>query len=597
MRKMLKLHANWIWPLLCIALAGLTVLAAGRSLIIGMDADEQYAVVLAYRIAQGDLLIQEIWDPHQTSAILPALLIKLFQMFVSDNTCLLLFLRTAGILFQAGVAFLWYLAMRARYGGRPALLTALVLFHTLPKWIVTPEFANQQMLFWILTILCLYRYDETKKSFYCVLAGISLCFTVLAYPSCVLLFFPYVIWLGKRERRAAVLLTLTCFLGAGIFVGYLFSYLSFSEFGLYMEQILGDPSHNAGPLEKLIGYCREVGELAVYLCFYLIVGLFFSWLVYRGINRKRSYGRISYRDCLLVSVLCAATVDQIRLWALGLVPAVHPQIHYLVLFVFGGFLYHGVSWKQASRKDVSRKHVSQEKKARWAGLYELAWLPSLVGFGAVILLTNLDFKASFVHLLPGMLAALLFWCDSGREQRAVSTAEVTVKQSGKYFGYRLILPVMWVFVLIGARGYLVRADEGRPENVFCVKQKALYGAAKNVYCSYMTGYQYNSDYLFIGEKLEPGTKALYIGNNLQLIYLMNDIEVCAASVISTPTFDERYLTYYEMNQDKLPEAIIIDKSYFLAMEEKHIPISGWLRTEYDWEGKEESEFLWVVRQR
>lgn len=562
-------------------MAGLTVLAVGRSLIIGMDADEQYAVALAYRIARGDLLIREIWDPHQTSAIFPALLIKAFRLFVKDNSFLLLYLRAAGVLLQAGAAFLWYRTMRTRYGVCPALLTALVLFHTLPKWIVTPEFANQQLLFWILTILCLYQYDETRKKFYCIFAGIALCFTVLAYPSCALLFLPYVIWLARREWRAAVLLTLTCLAGACIFAGYLFSYLSFSELGLYMEQILADPSHNAEPLEKLIGYCREAGELAAYLCFYLIAGLFISRFVFKGINRKR--------DSLFLSVLCAATVDQIRLWAFALVPAVHPQIHYLVLYAFGGYLYHGEKGRKASPGNTSQGNISLEKKSRWKGLYELAWLPSLAGFGAVLLLTNLDFKASFVHLLPGMLAALLFWCDGSGEQQTASVA-------GK-FRFRLLLPVMWVLVLIGARGYLVRADEGRPENVFCVKQKALYGAAKNIYCTYMTGYQYNSDYLFIEETLEPGTKALYIGSSQLLTYLMNNIEVSAASVISTPTFDERYRRYFEMNPDKLPEAIIIDKSYFLAMEEKHIPISGWIRTEYNWEGKEESEFLWIVRHR
>lgn len=93
-------QVNWIWPLLCVVLAGLSVLAVGRSLLIGLDADEQYAVTLAYRMAKGDRLIRDIWDPHQTSAILPALLIRLFHLFAADNTCLLLYLRGVGILFQ-----------------------------------------------------------------------------------------------------------------------------------------------------------------------------------------------------------------------------------------------------------------------------------------------------------------------------------------------------------------------------------------------------------------------------------------------------------------------------------------------------------------
>lgn len=595
MKKCLKQQTNWIWFLACGVLAGLSFLAVGRSLIIGMDADEQYAVTLAYRMASGDLMIREIWDPHQTSAILPALLIKIFLWFTGDSTYLLLYLRMAGTLLQAVVSFLWYRVMGSEYGRRPALLTALVLFHTLPKWIVTPEFANQQLLFWILAILCLYSFAQRRKSYYCILAGIALCFTVLAYPSCALLFIPYVIWLGRRELRGAVLLTLTCAAGAAVFMIFLFSGLSFSEFGPYMEQILADPAHSAGFLEKLGAYCREAAGLAVYLFIYLLIGLFALGViykaVYRGTGLKEAFrGKGSH---IFLAVLCIAAADQVRMWLFAHTPTVHPQLHYLVLFATGGFLYHT---------------GSEEKKRSRNTLYYLAWLPSLAGFGAVLLLTNLDLKASFVHLLPGMLAALLFWCDHGSRQEmtagkietsseAVPTGRARIQHQAVSLFRGLALPLLWALFLIGARGYLVRADEGMPANVFIVKQKALYGAAKNVYCSYMTGYQYNSDYLFIEENLEPGSKALYIGRELLMVYLMNHLEVCAPSVISTPVFDERYLKYYEMNPEKKPEVIIIDKGYFQMMEKTPGFISDWVKEEYDWEKRKESEFLWIVEGR
>lgn len=616
MKKKFKyVRANWIWLLICAALAGLTVLAACRSLIIGMDADEQYAVTLAYRLVKGDLMIQEIWDPHQTSAMLPALLIKIFLFFSGDNTFLLLYLRMAGILFQAVVSFIWYRVMRSEYGKRPALLTALVLFHTLPKWIVTPEFANQQLLFWILTILCLYRFETGRKIRYCIYAGIALCFTVLAYPSCVLLFVPYVIWLGRRERRGAILLTLTCAAGAGIFMGFLFSNLSFPEFGLYMKQILADPTHSAGLPQKLGAYCREAAGLSLYLLIYLMIGLIIFYIV-SGIFRKRSGRKEVFRgkdSAVFCLVLCIAAVDQVRMWLFEHTPTVHPQLHYLILYAMGGFLYNT---------------SSEEKKQGRSTLYSLAWLPSLAGLGAVLLLTNLDLKASFVHLLPGMLAALLFWCEdrndkaSRRRTQNQCFSRIVCAAGGGMSGSAgkvscssgdsrrskaicrvmggccgLALPLLWVLFLIGARGYLVRADEGMPANVFLVKQKALYGAVKNVYCSYMTGYQYNSDYLFITENLEPGIGVLYIGRELPIVYLINDMEVCAPSVISTPVFDKRYLRYYEMNPAKKPEAIIIDKGYFQAMEKSPGFIADWVKEEYDWEQRKESEFLWIVEMR
>lgn len=561
-------------------LMGVTLFAIGRSLIIGLDADEQYAVVLAYRIARGDLMIREIWDPHQTSAILPALMIKLFHIFRGNNTFLLLYLRAAGILLQGGVSFLWYCTMRKGYGRRAAFLTALVIFHTLPKWIVTPEFANQQLLFWILTILCLYRYNETRKMRYCAFAGIALCFTVLAYPSCVFLFLAYAVWLCRRDWKAALLLALTCFVGACIFVGYLFSYLTFADFRLYMEQIFADPSHSAGIGDKLTAYCGEAIGLSGWIMIYLAIGLSISHIFCKCVHGKGSQKRGLCVTGIFLFALCVAVADQVRLWIFGLVPHVHPQLHYLLLYVFGGFLYYG---------------ASREKKFHWEGLYELAWLPSLVGFGAVLLLTNLDLKASFVHLLPGMLATLLFWCDSKNRQE--DSAADAAAQPMKHFRYKLLLPVIWVVILIGARGFLIRADEGQPANIFVVKQKALYGAAKNIYCSYMTGYQYNSDTLFIEENLLSGTKILYIGSSLLFVYLMNDMEVCTPTVISTPIYDKRYIEYYELNPNKLPEAIIIDKEYFQGIGEKNLPISEWIQTEYDWESRAESEFLWILEQR
>lgn len=586
MRKGFKAGVGWIWPLICVVLAGATALAVGRSLFIGMDGDEQYAVTLAYRIVKGDLLIREIWDPHQTSAILPALLIKIYLIFSKDYTFLLLYLRMAGTLFQAIVAFLWYRVMQSEYGRRPALLTALVLFHTLPKWIVTPEFANQQLLFWILTILCLYRFEKTGRDRYCIYAGIALCFTVLAYPSCVLLFIPYVIWLCRRERKGAVLLTVTCAVGAAVFVGFLLSDLPFSELGLYVEQILADPAHSTGMWEKLGAYCREAAGLAVYLLIYLIVGLFLFGVVYKVIHRQSGLKEIfcGKSSSILFLILCIAAADQVRMWIFEHTPTVHPQLHYLVLYIMGGFLY-----------DLG----SREKKCRWELLYGLTWLPSLAGFGAVLLLTNLDLKASFVHLLPGMLAALLFWCD-GRDRKEESAEKTAALSEAGLTGQLMVLirglalPFLWVLFLIGARGYLVRTDEGMSMNVFVVKQKALYGVAKNVYCSYMTGYQYNSDYLFVEENTEPGTKGLYIGNGMLIVYLMNNMEVCAPSVISTPVYDERYLKYYEMNPDKMPETLIIDKGYFQAMEKSPGFISDWVREEYNWEKRKESEFLWIV---
>ena len=41
-----------------------------KNLFIGADTDEGYGIMVGYRLAMGDRLLLEMWEPHQTSAIL-----------------------------------------------------------------------------------------------------------------------------------------------------------------------------------------------------------------------------------------------------------------------------------------------------------------------------------------------------------------------------------------------------------------------------------------------------------------------------------------------------------------------------------------------
>ena len=142
---------NLIWLLAVLTLLGLSAVAVVRSLIIGLDIDEQYAVTLAYRIARGDILVKEVWEPHQTSALLPALLTKLFLLCKGNSEYLVLYLRGVGVLCQLAVSVSWFCVIRKIYGDKVGFLSALIVFHTLPKGIVTPEFANQQI--WLLLMV------------------------------------------------------------------------------------------------------------------------------------------------------------------------------------------------------------------------------------------------------------------------------------------------------------------------------------------------------------------------------------------------------------------------------------------------------------
>ena len=67
-----------------------------------------------------------------------------------------------------------------------------------------------------------------------------------------------------------------------------------------------------------------------------------------------------------------------------------------------------------------------------------------------------------------------------------------------------------------------------------------------------------------------------------------------ASTISTPVFNERYLQYFEQNPEKLPTAVIIDKEYLERNRSGMGMILEWIQRHYNWEEKQESEFLYLI---
>ena len=61
-----------IWKKICIFAVIVYTL---KNLLIGTDTDEGYGIMVGYRLAMGDRLLLDMWEPHQTSAIFTALFI------------------------------------------------------------------------------------------------------------------------------------------------------------------------------------------------------------------------------------------------------------------------------------------------------------------------------------------------------------------------------------------------------------------------------------------------------------------------------------------------------------------------------------------
>ena len=131
-----------------LALLGLLALAAlVRTMFLGLEIDEEYALSLGFRLVRGDRLFYSMWEPHQLAALPPALLIGLFTAVTGTTTGVLLFVRGAVLAVKLALAVWFYRSLRVALGGRCAYLLALAVLAFTPKWFLGPDYVSQQFHF------------------------------------------------------------------------------------------------------------------------------------------------------------------------------------------------------------------------------------------------------------------------------------------------------------------------------------------------------------------------------------------------------------------------------------------------------------------
>ena len=142
-----------------LALLGLLALAAlVRTMFLGLEIDEEYALSLGFRLVRGDRLFYSMWEPHQLAALPPALLIGLFTAVMGTTTGVLLFVRGAVLAVKLALTVWFYRSLRGALGGRCAYLLALAVLAFTPKWFLGPDYVSQQFHFTLAAFLFLYGY-------------------------------------------------------------------------------------------------------------------------------------------------------------------------------------------------------------------------------------------------------------------------------------------------------------------------------------------------------------------------------------------------------------------------------------------------------
>ena len=538
-----------------------TILVNIKSILSDFDVDSQYALVMAYRLAQGDRLIAQMWEPHQTSAFLCALLVRIYLILFGTTTGVVLYLHLMGVILKAICTYGLYKTLKKYLHPVQLFFICVFFFSVFPKGLPMPEFSN--MLIWSSAGLfcCLVCFlDGQGKIRQLILAAVFLCLLVLSYPSCVIVYAGVVGLLflyTKKTWRNVLVLTGVC-LAIGIsLLGWIVSYMGLEKLLQNMQYILmGDSAHSESLASKFAGYAQDLGEMFLVLLVAAVpAGIVFGicMLVYR--IRHREFTAEIRKKCWGISF-----------WSMLFIYfGVHTL---LVVDRFGHLVVYIPIIVMALRN--MKLCSQQEKKIVCIGM-----VISLLSFLAALLLSNLPVSASMSYLELAV---------------CVSVIPIT-KNAEKYFhkcNQILKYSLIWAFCFLTVfrSGYIFKPMNAYVDSIWILRGNLSRvvedGPARGIVTEYMGADILNTSIREWEEYVKDGDRILLVGKDAvsTLGYLYKDTVISVDSTISTPTYGEKLLQYWEDNPQKYPNVVIIDSRDGRLSVDEDSWIMQWVENEF-----------------
>lgn len=390
-------------------LAGLTLISFAKGILISLDIDESYAIALGYRLAAGDKLIRDMWEPHQLSAFLAAFFTAPYIWIRGNTDYLVIYLRITGILIHSLFGLGLYKQIAKEKNKFVAFFIMILHLNYLPKWIQMPEF--ELMHYWCLLgiFLALHAYFTGKKhSFLLLIAGgCFLTGSILCYPTMFLLYPFYILaivllekqYLKSRGRniwKSCIFFTLGSALSGIAFLSYLLSYMSPNQFLRYLSYIFLDTSHTTYTMsEKWTTYLEQLQTQLAFYSQYLLLATGLTlviYLIYRLVSQNNSQEKTKKTvfhsneiSILIVVLLMTGLLLQLKGiygFLLENQNQFYFQIRYIAILLPAlllGIRYHG-------------------KMAIWL---HLCVIPGLISVIAVLFVTNMDTNATYAKTFGG----------------------------------------------------------------------------------------------------------------------------------------------------------------------------------------------------
>ena len=551
-------------------LAALLILLAAASVVktlfVGLEIDEEYALSLGWRLIQGDTLFYTMWEPHQLSALADAALMWPYWAITGTTTGILLYMRIVTLVLKALLSIWFYRTMRRTLTPRTAFLTALALFVYTPKWFLAPDYISQQFHFTLAAFLCFYGYyaDGCKKLWRLVPGGIFLSLSVLAFPQSAFAAPVYLLGmflLGRRagEKRvlglpAGMLVTfLTCVACAGVFLVYVLQDMSLRTLIARATLILNDPQYDFTFAERLALLGSQAADVGKFLAkpggvALAVVGAGIARDIY--LRQERPIRNIRYWLNILFALFSAATV--LLCLARALRDSSLDERYFCPVLVIAGI------WFFRSGRGTARE-----------GLFWLGYLPGVAAYLFILRSTLLGFSATFMYLTWPAVCAVLALALQTRAAENGETDPCTPYALDADWADGILLSLLGFLVV--CRAFLVLTTGWKPANVLDTDLSYLSdGPAAGTWADTETADMYYA----LERALDPcaGKKVLLSTGDVHgLAFLMADgtLETAQASVISSTDSDSRFANYYLELPEKEPDVIIYNDDCVRDLDEFH----------------------------
>ncbi len=532
----------------------LSFLAIIKTIFISIDIDESYAVSQAFRLVQGDRLVADMWEPHQFSAYLTALLLKLHLFLVGSTDYVIITLRLMGTLIHLLLGYGLFRILRNWCDSKVAAFLVLLHINFLAKWIQLPEFELMHYWLLLLTALCFFQYFEKKDSpLLLICAGVSMMLQLLNYPTMILLYPFYMLGIfclqntGHSKGKAALITTLSAIIPGVGFIIYLLSYQSLAELVQNISYILADPSHTQQNFWWRMGVFGKEFLWDILLLTAVTAGsavLLFLYYKITCMDRPAKHLYLLQTVLLAFVLLCIGQMfgclflnrNQFFL-----------QERYLLLILPGIGLY---------LSDKAR--TPRRQLLFWFGL-----VPAIVSTIAAALLTNMSMNVSYSKLFLGCLFTFMM---------LNSYLEETERQM-------IYAPLLFLLCsLLVCKLLLIRVTGCLPVTVRAPLELMESGPLKGVYVleDFATSMEANQKLL---EQYVSKEDNLFLFGCESLLYVGSDARISVASVQGTSVFNQDFLDYLAQHPEKYPTVIAVDKRFRTVAEYRYNP---WNYIVADW---------------